>query len=882
MRWLDVLRLRLRSLGRRSAVDRELDKELRFHLEEQIAELVAAGMRREQARLEALREFGSPASITQQCRESRRVNLVEHIVQDVRYAVRTLGKQPMLVLTAALSISLGVGANLAIFGLANSLMLSTPTAARVDRLVNIRSNQGSHVSYAMWRELNASAVLAGIAGHRIESDVNWRGREGSINLMPLVVSANFFDVMGVPMLLGRGFTAVEAAAERDPRFAVVSHGFWINKLGADPAVIGTALILNGQPFTITGVLPAGTRSLPGFGISPEVWLPISTALEPSLHRPAASHFQLIGRLYDGQTTEAAHSALDTVAARTVGSEDARGAGTIRYVGYLGGLNQTNEFKEVAVFFAVLMLVTWLVLGIACANVAGLLLARSVARRKEIAMRLAIGASRVRLVQQLLTEGFVLSVLGTAIGLALTAVAARLLARLSLPLPFPFAIEFSWDDRVAAAAAVLVALSTLFSALTPALYATRADVLPGLKQEVRSYFHRRFNLRGVLVTGQVAVSALLLVVTVLFLRNLSLARTLAPGFDADRTLVAQVTFVEGRQGTIAQATVEQMVDRLRSVPGVEAATYSSGVPLTMRYGGTTGTNMRVDGHEAPIRVEYDNNTVGPEYFRVMGIKVLLGREFSPADRGGAAQVVIVNDEFVRRYFDGVNPIGRNLYLPGYRAEIRAEVVGVVANSKYTSIGEDRDAAVYTPYLMRGTPDRFVHLLVRTTTAPVSSQALVRDTIAAMDPDAAVAVEPMTAALGYAFLPSRVGAVLVGALGALGAVLAMIGLYGVVSFAVTRRTPEIGIRMALGSSRSAVGLLVFRESALLVSLGLTIGLALGLLVTPPLSAFLVAELPTTDPWSFGGTAVLLVLASVLAAWSPARRAMKIQPAVTLRAE
>lgn len=880
-RWRHVFLLRLRSLTRRSAIDRELDKELRFHLEEHVAELVASGMPRDQARDEAMREFGSRASITQQCREARRVTFVENLGQDVRYALRTLARQPTLVATAAVSIALGVGANLAIFGLANTLLLSTPTAGDADRLVNIRSARGSHVAYETWRALDDSGAVDGVAGYRLETEVNWRTANASIGVTPLVVSENFFDVMRIPMTMGRGFSAAEAVAERDPRLAVISHAFWTTRLGADRNVLGSTVVLNGNPFTVLGVMPAGSRSLPGLGFSPDLWLPFSPSLAPDFDNPRAGHFQLVGRLHDGQTVHAARAALDIVVASNVSHAARPGEGTLKYVGLVGGLNQLDEFKSFVPFFAVLMLVTWLVLGIACANVAGLLLARSVTRRKEIAMRLAIGASRGRLIQQLLTEGIVLSALGTLGGVALTALVARVLARVDLPLPFAVTIDFAWDARVAAAAAVLVVLSTLFSALTPAFHATRPDVMPSLKQEARSYFHRRFTMRGLLVTGQVAVSVLLLVVTVLFLRNLALAQTVTPGFDADRTLLAQVTFVEGSQGGVANPAVMRIVDRLRSIPGVEAATFAGGVPLTLRYGGTTGTMMRIDGHDAPVRVDYDHNRVGPDYFKVMGIQLLLGREFGPGDRRGAPEVAIVNEEFVRRYFDGRNPVGRAIYFDADPQDIRAEIVGVAANSKYSSIGEDRDAAVYQPYL-RSSPDRLTHVLVRTTGSPSLAQPAVRDAIAELDPDVAIVMQPMTTAAGFAFLPSRIGAAIVGALGTLGTLLAMIGLYGVVSFSVTRRTREIGIRMALGSTRRAAASLVFKDGAILVGTGLAIGLGIAYIATRPLSAFLVAQLPPSDPWSFAGTAVILSLTSLLAGWSPARRAMRIQPAETLRAE
>jgi predicted permease len=883
-RWPRVLLLRLRSLFRREAVDRELERELRFHLDAHVDELVAAGVSRAEARLQALREFGSPASISERCRDTRQVNVIEQVWHDLRYASRALVKERMLTVMAVTSISLGVGANLAIFALANSLLLSRPTTADPDRVVHIRSDRGSHVSYAMWRDLNDSGVIDGVAGYNLASDVNWRTASGSAAVMPLVVSANFFDVMRMPMAIGRGFTAVEAQAEREPRLAVVTHRFWISRLDADPNVIGSTLIINGAPFSVMGVLPQDLRSLPGYGISPDLWLPASLTLTPGLNNPRASQFQLIGRLRDGQTVEAAWAALNTVASRAVGNDAPAGAGVIRYVAPIGGMYQLNEFKEVALFFGGLIVVTWLVLAIACANVAGLLLARGVTRRKEIAMRLAIGASRRRLIQQLLTEGFVLSVLGTIAGLGITAIVARLLTRVRLPIPFPFAIDIAFDDRVVALGATLVVIATILSALAPALQATRPDVLPSLKQEVRGFTTRRLNLRASLVVAQVAVSVLLLVITVLFLRNLSLSHTATPGFDAAQILVAQITFVEGRQGTAARPAVSDLADALRALPVVRSVALADGVPLTVRNGGTTGTQVRIDGSQEPVRVDYDVNTVGPHYFDVMGIDLLRGRDFSTSDiRSRTGGPVIVNQEFVRRYLNGNEPIGTAFSERDHgQGQIREEIIGVVADSKYTSIGEDHDAAVYRPYLTGGSPARFVHVLVRTAGPPSGAAAVVRETINRFDPDAAITIEPMTSAIAFAFLPSRIGALLVGALGALGALLAMVGLYGVVSYAVQRRTSEIGIRLALGSSRQAIAAVVFKDGAVLVGMGLIIGVGLALVVTRLLSAVLVAGLSTTDTVSFVGTAILMALTSLLATWGPTRRAMRVEPAITLRSE
>ena len=633
-RWVDVLRLRLRSLFTRSGVDRDLDRELRFHLEEHIAELVAAGASPADARAAAMREFGSPASVTQQCRETRRVNFVQNLLQDTRYALRTLAKQPMLLVTAVSSIALGAGANLAIFGLANGLLLSTPTATRPENLVHIRTNRGSHASYTAWKDLDASGVMAGIAGHDIESDMNWRGREVSISVTPLVVTANFFDVMGIPLTMGRGFTGAEAAAERDPRVVVISHSFWTAKLAGDPAVLGSSLLLNGDAYTVLGVLPPDLRSLPGYGISPELFIPISRALAPNLEAPNAGHLQLIGRLRDGQTGDAARAALNAASTHWAGDDPGR-TGFIRMVDPVGGFYQIKELKEVGAFFAVLLFVTGLVLAIACANVAGLLLARSATRQKEIALRLAIGATRARIVQQLLTEGFVLSVAGTLGGLAITAGVARLVSRVSVPLPIPFAFTVTFDTRLAVLSVALVLLSTVLSALAPALQATRGVLTPGLKTgdpHVRASTLRLARIAGDGPGRRLGVAAGDHGAVPPEPRPGSQAR---PGFRCGSHAGRTDHVRPGPAGPATSQSIETIVDRLRGLPGVEAATFSGGVPLTLRYGGNTGTMMRIEGRTAPVRVDYEDNSVGPDYFRVMGIKVLRGREFTTADRGTRA-------------------------------------------------------------------------------------------------------------------------------------------------------------------------------------------------------------------------------------------------------
>lgn len=883
-RLVDRALLRARSLIRGGQVDAALKDEIRVHLEEQIEENLAAGMSPREAREAALRAFGPMARIEEECRDTRRVSFLQNLMQDLHYTLRSLARQPLLMLAAILSIAIAVSANTTIFALASELVLSTPTTRRPDQLVHIRMARGSHVAYQQWRDLDGSGALAGIAGYQIEAEVNWRGPDQSVSLVPLIVTANYFDLLGVPVAAGRGFTADEAQAERHPTVAVISHGFWQKRLAGDQNVIGSTVILNGQPYTVLGVLPAGLRALPGYGIAPEVYLPLSAALMPDLNNMRGAAVQLVGRLRDGQSVGEGRAALAAAASSLSLTYGEKYFGVVSQFARVGSLAQVGDFATAGAFFGVLLVAVGLVLAIACANVAGLLLSRASVRRREIAIRVAIGASRARLVQQLVTEGLWLAFFGTVSGFLLMVLMMRLLARIPLPFPFPFELHVPFDARMLAYSVILLVATTVLSALMPALHATKPTLVPALKQEDARHGHRRWTMRGALVVGQVAVALVLLVTALLFVRNLARARYMNPGFDTAGTLVAQISFVEGRHTPESRAAfLQAAVERLRTLPGVERASYSRGVPLTMRSGMTTGADLQIAGKGSSFASRYEVNLVGPDYFATMGIPLVEGREFRSTDRTGAPVVAIINEEFARRHFQGIDPIGQTLLLPMSREQTYpAEIVGVVGNSRHRTIGETQQAAIYESYLQRGNRGRYVHVLARATSdAPTTVQDVER-VLAELDPSAAVDVQTMRSTLAFAFMPSQIGAALVGALGVLGLGLAMVGLYAVVSFSVSRRTAELGIRMALGASRRAVLRLVLRDALLLTGIGIAVGLGVAVFVTSPLSMFLVAGLKPSDPVAFAGTAVLLVLVSLAAAWSPARRAMNIDPVAALRSE
>jgi predicted permease len=496
------------------------------------------------------------------------------------------------------------------------------------------------------------------------------------------------------------------------------------------------------------------------------------------------------------------------------------------------------------------------------------------------MRVALGAGRGRLVQQLLTESLVLGGAGALAGLGLAALAFLLLRRLTLPVPLPVELQFTLDWRLTLLTLGLIVATTCLAGLAPAMQTSRAALGPAIKLHERRFL-RRVTLRGLLVTGQVTISLLLLIAALTFVRNLARASTVDPGFDVDRVLVAQVSFVEGRQGTADRPAAEAMAERARELPGVAGAAISEGVPLTIFAGRRTGTEVRIDGRDGLVRVDYDGMLVGPGYFETMGIRLLRGRDFTAADRPQAAPVVIINEEFALRYFPGLDPLGRRI-ADAYGSRPAQEVVGIVSNGKYHSLAESQDAAIYDPMLQMASPGRFVHLLVRTRGAPDTVAPVLRQAILAADDSAAVTLTPMRNALAFALLPSQIGSALLGLLGALGTGLAMVGLFGVVSFTVSRRTAEIAVRSALGASRRAVLLLVMRDAARLVGGGVAVGLPLAWFVLSPLAAFLVVGVTPLDPSSVAGAVVLLACASLAAVWGPARRALGISPSVALRLE
>ncbi len=877
-RWVDVVRLRLRSLFRRERVESELDRELRAHVEAQVEENVARGMSPADARRAALRAFGGLEQIKEESRDARGVAALESVIRDLRYTLRGLMREPLLLLAATTSIALGAAGNVAVFSLAREFVFSSPDIRGRDKVVTMRVSHSSHASYQRWLDLDASEAIEDIAGFDVGRQVNWFRGDMAVAITPMIVTANYFDVLGVPMALGRGFATGEARAERDPRLAVVSLAFWQRDLGADPRVLGRAITINGGSYTIIGVLAPNLRSTAGLGIAPPVYLPLSASLVPDLSWPETRVVQLIGRLKPDQSPSAARSALDAVDKRL-----ARAAGDTLYGGVTewGQVGTMGEGKRrtVAAFFGMLTVVSLLVLLIACGNVAGLLIARGTARRAEIAIRLAIGGTRSRLVQQLLVEAFWLALIGTLAGLGLSAIGMRAIEGVTLPVALPIELQLSLDAPVLLWALALVFVTMFVSALLPAFGATRISLTPALKRESASRGARRLTGRGLLLAGQVTVSTVLLVTAFLFLRNLQESQVASPGFDVEPLVMVKVGFNQGRAPADQHALLQRMSERAGEVLGVTASAFAAVVPLTMHAGSSNGRSVRIDDQQASQHIEYSQLEVGPGFFGALGIRLLAGRDFGTADRAGAPLAVIVNQEFARRFFEG-NAVGHRYQFVGEQISPTYEIVGVVANSKYRTLGEELRPAVYLPLSQWPAHRDVGFVFARVTGDATRSLARVRSAISEVDRDVSLDVQPMRSALAFALLPSRVGAVVLGGLGLLGLMLAAFGLFAMVSYNVSRRVSEIAIRTALGATRRAIIGLVIRDASVLVGSGVVVGLGVAALATRALSTFLVAGLSATDPLSFVGTASVFLLVTVLASWFPARYATRVSPAMAMR--
>jgi predicted permease len=513
--------------------------------------------------------------------------------------------------------------------------------------------------------------------------------------------------------------------------------------------------------------------------------------------------------------------------------------------------------------------------IACTNVASLLLARASSRSQEFAIRLSLGAGRMRLVRHLLAESLLLAALGAGTGVLIDLVCAQLVSNVSLPLPVPIHPVVTLDWRLLLYGVCVAIFSALVAGLMPALRSVRKDVNAGLKSEERQTA-RVWGIRSVLVAGQLAISIVLLATGFLFVHNLLRATSMNPGFDVNHTIWAYMRLVpeQYRDQTRQMSLIHDALGRLRELPGVQAAAITRRVPLNDNC--VIGMPLTTDLSPAPVQVRYQCNNVGPDYFRASGIPILRGREFLPGDRKGSQPVAIVNETFARTLFGNTNPVGHTIV-----TDRSVFIVGVAKDSKYFTLGEQQRLAVYEPYFAHEEPVN-LHFIIRTAGSPSQLVKPVNDILGRLDASASIEIKPMSRALGLALLPSRAGAAMLGAMGVLGLALAAIGLYGVLLYSVSRRTREIGLRVALGATPSQVLRIVCRHSLALAGSGVVVGLALAFFAMRPLTLFLVPGLSASDPAAFLGVVAVLGAVALLATVAPAIRALRVDPMMALRYE
>jgi predicted permease len=870
MAFLREVYVRLRWLAGRSRFQSEFADEMQFHIESRAEELESTGVPRAEAILRARREFGSRLKAAEDTSGAWQMQWLEDLAADLRYAARAFRRNPGFALTAIFCLALGIGANTAIFNITTSFLFSQPSCRDSASLIAIWEGGNSAAPLSDFQFLRDAHLFAGTAGINVEREVNWRDGDRTSRFYAGTVTDDFFSTLDVPFLLGRGI------APGETNIAVISYRVWRNTFAANPGILGRKLILDGRVYTIAGVLPADHRSVVGYGIAPDIYIRVANPDD---------YVQLYARLPKGMTRPMARARLLSLFEQLDRIHPKEGWQRARQtrITSVTGLDLLRQMlpDTVVAFFAMLLIVVGLVLLIACTNVASLLLARASSRSQELAIRLSLGASRRRIVRHLLAESLLLSVLGSVAGLAIDIACAKGITNLALPVPVPVHLVVSPDWRLLWYSLGIVLVSALVCGLLPALKAVRKDVNRALKQEERQTA-RAWNLRSVLVAGQLAVSIVLLTTGFLFVHNLLRATSMNPGFDVHHTIWAYMRLVPDQYNDPDQAklmaVVRAALDRLRALPGVDSAAITRRVPLNDNC--VIGTQLRTDVSPNPMQLQYECDNVGPDYFRTIGIPILDGREFTAADRKGEQPVAIVNETFARTVFGKTDPVGHTI-ATDFKNDKAKRIVGVVKDSKYFTLGEKQRLAVYEPYFAYGEPVN-LHFLIRTAGSPAAWVKPINDALGRIDPTAAIETKPMDRALGLALLPSQAGAITLGAMGILGLMLAAIGLYGVLLFSVSRRTREIGLRVALGATPSDVLRIIGRQSLVLVGGGMLSGLALAFFVMQPLALFLVPGLNTLDPTAVLAVIGVLVATALLASLAPAVRALRIDPMAALRYE
>ena len=820
--------------------------------------------------------------------------MIQTTGQDIRYALRLLRRSPLFTVTAALSLAIGIGANTTIFSIASALLLRPlPGLSDPSRLVDIgRTQNGSgfdNLSYPNYRDYRErQKSLTDVYAARPDPvPLSLATSSDAVRIYGAVVSANYFAILGVRPLLGRTLQDRDDAPGNSHSVAVLSYDLWARTFGGDQSIVGQTISLNNRPFMVVGVAPAGFQGTTL--MKPDVWTPIAGVADtmPRLSQDSrndvfnqrgAVWLMMGGRLKDRVTIAQAHAE-----ARAIGSnlqQEYPNENEGKSLTVVRSTLVPGQSVAVGGFFGLLMLIVLLVLMIACVNVAGILLARGAARRREIAVRLAMGAGRARLIRQLLTETTILFVAGGVGGLILSQWLTSLLLALipRLPVQIDFTVRTDW--RVVLFTVVLSFVAAILSGLAPALQSSRADLVPALKTEGLDSGKPRLRLRSLLVIGQVTMSLTLVIMAGLFLRALEHAAAIEPGFDERRVDVVQLDLsLAGYTADSARPFVRELLERIRSLPGVESATLSVDVPLD---GGRMGLGGLKAPGKTPPRGQYfqaDWNIVEPGLFGTLKLPLVRGRDFTAADTASSQWVAIVNEALAAAIWPGEDPVGKQVIVPDENKQREVTIVGVTGNARLVWLTGPVEPYIYMPFAQRYLPR--VSLLVRTTddrSAVAEVRTLLRTMNAGLPITESMRLSELTA---IGMVPQRMAASVAGTLGIVGLLLCAIGIYGVTSYSVAQRTREIGIRVALGADRVDVIRLVLRQGLVLAAAGTAIGVVIAGAGSTFLESLLYG-MRGLDPITFAGACLLFAAVTLVASYIPARRATRVDPMVALRNE
>lgn len=813
------------------------------------------------------------------------------ILRDARYAVRTLTHAPVFTAVAALSLALGIGANSALFNMFNSLLWRPLPVDAPSQLVSVYSRSAKVGFYDAfpWLEYQDYAsekAFESLAAYTLtECAVAASGQEAT-RIYGEAVSGNYFETVRPRMQLGRGFHADEGRTiGRDP-VVVIGDRLWRRRFQADPGIVGRTITLNSQPFTVVGVAAPEFMGVYAVYFSPDIWVPITmlprmlAGYSESLQSRDVREFRMIARLRPGVSVEQAQAAVSTVASRLEAAYPKSNKGIKAFAFPELATRPEVEISSAANSLAMLFMgVTGLVLLIACANVANLLLARSSARRKEIAMRAALGASRFQIIRQLLVESVLLSLLAGGLGLLLGSMAADLIGSFHVPTDIPLVLDFAVDGRVVAFTLLTSLVAGVAFGLLPALRVSKGDLVPALKSAgAPNGPSRLFSLANSLVVLQVAASLVLLVVAGLCLRSIGGARTIDPGFRTEnRVALSFSPTLVGYDDVHAALFYRTLMARLRESPSIQSATLARFVPLDFNSG---GGDVVVEGRPAgDDRSQAGASTVDEDYFRTMETRIVSGRAFTAQDTAHSLPVVIVNETMARKLWPGQNPIGKRIQYD-IPAGPFMEVVGIAADGKYRQLTESPMPYMFLPFAQHARARCTVVAHYRGDAGTALSA--IRAAVKSIDPAMPIfETKTMDQHMERAMLAPRLSASLAAPAGLLAALIAAIGLYGVMAYSVSRRTQEIGIRVAIGATPGSIFKLTAERGLMLAAIGIALGLALALVSSSVVSILLFGISPT-DPAVFVGVPLLLAAVSAVACYVPARRALRVDPLIALRQE